>query len=462
MQTGSSEAPVAEEGDAALEAAEVLEIPEWVPEPIAQGLELANDNPLLGFLFFIVLALVGAKVSEWLLCRVLAGLARRTATDLDDRLIEAARRPVFIAVFFTGLALAVRTLPVDPEHLLPVLRLLGLVVAVAVSFLVARCAEIVICHLLHQVASRTATDLDDRLIELIAKPIFITVLFTGLAFSIRSLRLPVGFTETTENVLQTIGVLVWLRAGFPFCGLLLEGLGRLKDRFTLIEERTIPLFDITTKLLLVGGASYAVLLIWSIDPTAWLASAGVIGIAVGFAAKDTLANLFGGFFIVADTPYKLGDFVILDSGERGMVTNVGIRSTRLETRDDVEVTIPNAMIANAKIINESGGKWVKERIRIKIGVAYGSDVDQVCEVLKAVAETQDHVCPQPSPRVRMRGFGDSSLDFELLCWIDEPVQRGKLTHELNMAVYKALNKAQIEIPYPKRDVYLHRVGDDGE
>ena len=169
MQTGSSEAPVAEEGDAPLEAAEVLETPDWVPEPIVQGLELANEYPLLGFLFFILLALVGAKVSEWLLCRVLAGLARRTKTDLDDRLIEAARRPVFIAVFFTGLALAVRTLPIDPEHLLPVFRLLGLVVTVAISFLVARCSEIVICHLLQQVASRTSTDLDDRLIELMAE-----------------------------------------------------------------------------------------------------------------------------------------------------------------------------------------------------------------------------------------------------------------------------------------------------
>lgn len=458
MQTGSSETPAAVGGSPLPEAAEVLNLPEWVPEPVTRLWQLAIEYPVVGFLFFAGLALVGAKLSEWILCHFLAGLARKTKTDLDDRLIEASRRPIFIAVFFACLAMAVRTLPLAPEIVLPMVRLLGLVVTVALSFLAARCAELVICHLMEQVSRRTATDLDDQLIVMIRQPIFITVLFTGLALSIRNLQLPQGFTATTENFLQTLGVLVWLRAGFPFCGLLLEGLGRLKDRFTLIEERTLPLFDITTKLLLVGGGSYAILLIWNIDPTAWLASAGVIGIAVGFAAKDTLANLFGGFFIVADTPYKIGDFVILDSGERGMVTNVGIRSTRLETRDDVEITIPNAMIANAKIINESGGKWVKERIRIKIGVAYGSDVDQVCEVLEQVAVAQEHVCPEPAPRVRMRGFGDSSLDFELLCWIDEPVSRGKLTHELNMAVYKALNKAQIEIPYPKRDVYLHQVG----
>ena len=76
---------------------------------------------------------------------------------------------------------------------------------------------------------------------------------------------------------------------------------------------------------------------------------------MGFAAKDTLANLFAGVFILADAPYKIGDFIVLDGGERGRVTKIGIRTTRILTRDDVEITIPNATIANSKIINESGG-----------------------------------------------------------------------------------------------------------
>jgi small-conductance mechanosensitive channel len=136
---------------------------------------------------------------------------------------------------------------------------------------------------------------------------------------------------------------------------------------------------------------------------------------------------------------------------------VGVRSTRLETRDDVEITLPIAAIANAKIINETGGKWEKERIRIKVGVAYGSDVDQVCEVLKKIAVDHDHICQDPSPRVRMRAFGDSSLDFELLCWIDEPVLRGKLSHLLYMDVYKTFMKEGIEIPFPQHDVYIHKM-----
>jgi small-conductance mechanosensitive channel len=87
-------------------------------------------------------------------------------------------------------------------------------------------------------------------------------------------------------------------------------------------------------------------------------------------------------------------------------------------------------------------------------VAYGSDVDEVVELLERVAANHDTVCKDPSPRVRLRGFGDSSLDFELLCWVERPVQRGKVSHELYMKVYKELGRAGIEIPFPQRDVWM--------
>ncbi len=328
----------------------------------------------------------------------------------------------------------------------------GFLLILTVAYLAAKIAEIAVGRGLKRLTAKTKTEFDDRVIALIHQPIFVAVFLGGLALAVRSLRLSPGWTDAIVAILQTLVVLIWLRAGFPFFELILEGLSRHRQRFDFIEERTLPLFDITAKVLLVAGGSYAVLAIWGIDPAPWLASAGVVGIAVGFAAKDTLANLFGGFFIVADAPYKIGDFIILDSGERGRVTDIGLRSTRLETRDDIQITIPNAAIANAKIINEAGGRWEKERIRIKVGVAYGSDVDQVVAVLEKTALEHEHICNDPSPRVRFRTFGASSLDFELLCWIDEPVLRGRLTHALNMDVYKAFAREGIEIPYSKLDV----------
>ena len=335
--------------------------------------------------------------------------------------------------------------------------LLGTLALVVGFWLLAKLSELVILRVIARLTSRTQTEVDDELLKLVQRPIFITVFFIGLTLASRALQLPDVMMVVVIGILMTLVIFSWLGAALPGLRLVLDALGRHSERFPIIEERTIPLFDIVGKIVLIGGAGFALFAVWGINPAPWFASAGVVGIAVGFAARDTLANLFAGIFIIADTPYKLGDFVTLDSGERGLVTHVGIRSTRLLTRDDIEITLPNSVIANAKILNESGGRWEKERIRLKVGVAYGVDVDRICKLLVALAKEHDHICPDPTPRVRMRGFGDSSLDFELLCWIDEPVLRGRLMHEMYMDIYKALQQEEIEIPFPQRDLWVRQL-----
>jgi small-conductance mechanosensitive channel len=244
-------------------------------------------------------------------------------------------------------------------------------------------------------------------------------------------------------------------AAARFLRLLLGFVSRDQRRFLFIQERTLPLLNNLLIIVVTALAVYFIFLAWQIDVTAWMASAGILGLAISFAAKDTLANLFSGVFIVADAPYKLGDFIVLDSGERGEVTHIGIRSTRLLTRDDVEVTVPNSIMGNAKITNESGGPHEKYRLRVKVGVAYGSDIDKVHAVLLDVANSHPDVAREPAPRVRFRGFGDSSLDHELLCWVEKPVKRGLVLHLLNTEIYKRFMVEEIEIPFPQRDVHLY-------
>jgi len=314
---------------------------------------------------------------------------------------------------------------------------------------------------LMKLAIKTLTKADDHLVEYLTKPIVLTTVTLALMLAVSAYRLPDGLREFMLSLLATIMLFSWLRAGLRAARIVLELIANNSGRFEVIQERTIPVFSMTIKILLVGLAAYIFMLTWGINPTAWLASAGVIGIAVGFAAKDTLANLFSGISIVADAPYKIGDYVVIDTGERGKVTHVGMRSTRILTRDDVEVTIPNAVIANAKIVNESGGPWVKHRIRVPVGVAYGSDVDEVCKLLEETAKAHPRVVKQPAPRVRMRAFGTSSLDFELLAWIDHPQLRGLIRHELLIVIYKALNENEIEIPFPQTDIHLRSTPVEG-
>ncbi len=309
----------------------------------------------------------------------------------------------------------------------------------------------------HKISVRANVEIIRELIHIGSNVAALLIGYISLVTAIHTLHLGDFTSKLIIRILISILFLQLIRSGLKASHVFLQLISTIRDRFPIVEERTIPLFDLVMTVIIIGIGSYALLQVWNIDATAWLASAGVIGIAVGFAARDTLANLFAGFFIIADTPYKLGDYIVLDSKERGEVTKVGIRSTRILTRDDVEIIIPNSVIANTKIVNESGGRWLKYRIRLKIGVAYGSDLKQVMKVLEDVAKEHDLVCRNPDPRVRMRGFGDSSLDFELLCWIERPVQRGLVTHELYMAVYDALNRNNIEIPFPQRDLWVRKM-----
>lgn len=328
------------------------------------------------------------------------------------------------------------------------------ILLIAAAYALGWLIKLMIAHSIMKIAAKTSSEKDDHLVVYLTRPLVLTTVILALMLAVSAYRLPPALRDPTLALLATILLFSWLRAGLRAARVVLELIASNQHRFDIIQERTIPIFSMTIKILLVGMGAYVFLMIWGINPTAWLASAGVIGIAVGFAAKDSLANLFSGIFIVADAPYKIGDYIILDSGERGKVTSLGMRSTRLLTRDDVEVTVPNAVIANAKIINESGGPWVKQRIRVPVGVAYGSDVDEVCSVLEGVANAHPDVVKNPEPRVRMRAFGASSLDFELLAWIDHPELRGRIRHDLLRSVYKAFMERHIEIPFPQTDIHV--------
>ena len=339
-------------------------------------------------------------------------------------------------------------------HLLAAYPLLLALVIVVLGLGLAFLIRIFILFWGLKITAHTDAELAARLVRIGAGVAALVVAYVMLLTALHVLPLREAVTSVATRVLVSFLILQLIRACLKASYVLLELLGRIQDRFAVVEERTLPLFDLMFTVLIIAAGAYALLQVWNIDATAWLASAGVIGIAVGFAAKDTIANLFAGFFIIADAPYKLGDYVVLDSGERGEITKVGIRSTRMLTRDDVEITMPNSLMANAKIINESGGRWMKYRIRIQVGVSYGSDVHEVVGVLEATARAHAQVCQDPAPRVRMRGFGASSLDFELLCWIERPVLRGLVSHELYMAVYDAFNASGIEIPFPQQDVWV--------
>jgi small-conductance mechanosensitive channel len=333
-------------------------------------------------------------------------------------------------------------------------RYLQAVLIFVLFVLVAKIVDMIMTRFIKRLLKKTKFTLDDQILDIFHRPIFVSILLLGLAVATDRLDFSQTVHFVTLSGLKTVAIFLWAKAAARFLQLIIELVSRDDSRFALIQHRTLPLFNNLLVILVVALALYFVFLAWKIDVTAWIASAGILGLAISFAAKDTLANLFSGVFILTDAPFKLGDFIVLDSGERGEVTHIGIRSTRLLTRDDVEITVPNSIMGNAKITNETGGPNERYRIRVKVGVAYGSDLDKVKSVLMDVAGSQPEVCKAPVPRVRFRTFGDSSLDHELLCWVDKPVLRGRVTHLLNTAVYKRFIEEGIDIPFPQRDVTI--------
>lgn len=332
-------------------------------------------------------------------------------------------------------------------------------ITIAITFMFASAVTWVIFWLATQITKRTNTYLDDRLLKIARGPIYYSLMVLGVSTGIRLMQLSPKFTQFSMLSFQTLGILIWTFFFIKVAKIIIKQLAWLGNKHQLIQPQTIPLFDNLSKVFIISISLYITFQIWSIDMTAWLASAGVMGIALGFAAKDSLANLFSGAFILADAPYKINDYIVLDDGTRGKVTHIGLRSTRLLTRDDVEITIPNSIIGNSRITNQSGGPHSKFRVRVAISVAYGTDIDHLQKILIEIAESDQYICKDPYPRLRFREFGPSSLNFELLCWVADPELRGIALNSLNTRIYKKFNSEGIEIPYAKQDIYIKDISE---
>ena len=331
---------------------------------------------------------------------------------------------------------------------------------IAVAFILAgKVADWIMSGIIGRIAHKSTNDFDDSLVDLVHRPVFLSFVLLGLGLATLRVGMPAAPEFLTLGLLKTIAIVVWFSTLSGFNNLIVRSF-RKSSQSKLVQSGMLSLLHNVAKVVLAAMAVYFVFLAWNIDVTAWLASAGIVGLALSFAAKDTLSNLFAGVSIVVDAPYKTGDYIILDSGERGIVTDIGLRSTRILTRDDVEITVPNGIIGNSTIINEAGGPPAQHRIRIGVGVAYGSDLDHVIDTLQKVAEENANILSNPEPRVRFRLFGDSSLNFELLGWIADPANGGRVRHELNCAVYRAFNEEGIQIPFPQRDLHVRTMPAD--
>lgn len=178
----------------------------------------------------------------------------------------------------------------------------------------------------------------------------------------------------------------------------------------------------------------------------------LIGVGVGFGLQNIANNFISGLIILLERPIQVGDFVKLED-LTGTVEHIGIRSTEICTLDRVTIIVPNSAFIDSKVINWSHGYPVS-RLHIPLGVAYGSAIQQVRQAVLNAVKCHPQVLRYPKPQLWFEGFGDSSLDFNLLVWIREPRLQFRIRSDLYYLLEANLRHYQIEIPFPQRDIHI--------
>ncbi|GMR21696.1 MAG: mechanosensitive ion channel [Acidobacteriota bacterium] len=229
---------------------------------------------------------------------------------------------------------------------------------------------------------------------------------------------------------------------------------RFLTRYVLAEVEPAPRYVIvrfTQYLVWIVGLAVAVELL-NVDLTALTVVAGAFGIGIGFGLQNVVNNLVSGVVLLFEQPVRYRDRVSVENVE-GQVENINFRATTILTNDNISIIVPNSQLINQTVINWSHGD-PRIRVHVPVGVAYGSDVELVTETLLAVAREQPDVLPAPESEVRFLEFGDSSLNFELLVWSDEPPNYHRLRSKLNYAIDAAFRDKGVEIPFPQRDLHI--------
>jgi small-conductance mechanosensitive channel len=307
-------------------------------------------------------------------------------------------------------------------------------------------------------AQRTESSLDDELVTLFARALTPILVLAVVAVSLNLLPLSLRVLAVTNRLLYLGTLMVGLYFISKVLQLFLNRWLARKDSPATIREPVRFL----TRLLFSALAIVIVLDNLGISLTAVWTTLGVGSVAVALALQDTLSNFFAGIYLRADSPVRVGDYVKLDSGEEGFVIRMSWRSTRIRTLPNNVVVVPNSKLASATVTNFSLPE-PEMSLLIPVSVSYSSDPERVERILveEAIraAGKIEGLRAEPAPFVRfIPGYGESSLDFTLICRVNTFVDQYFVQHELRKRIFARFRKEEIEIPFPQRDVHLYAHG----
>ncbi|HSH00198.1 MAG TPA: mechanosensitive ion channel domain-containing protein [candidate division Zixibacteria bacterium] len=338
----------------------------------------------------------------------------------------------------------------------------AVVVILIVTVIAAYTARFVFAQIVSRLARHTQTDLDDRIIES-TRPVIIR-LVSVLGLEALSRHLAGKYTWFSGDIVALVNGVIYslivLILALYLMRLLRSITGWYSSAIALRTESTfddelMPLVRRVGSTIVALVAIMVVLDHFNVDIKGLIAVLGVGSLAIALAAQETLSNMIAGFVIMVDRPFRKGDRVVLGDGSKCDVYEIGMRSTKFLTFENTLIIVPNAELIKMTINNLT---YPEPRIRVKVdvGVAYGTDVDKVKRILLQIAADHPLVLEDPAPAAWFIEMADSSLNFSLVCRVKEVADQWQTSIDMREAIYKRFGAEGIEIPFPQRVVHLRQ------
>jgi small-conductance mechanosensitive channel len=305
---------------------------------------------------------------------------------------------------------------------------------------------------------RTTTTLDDIAFGVVRTPLRIVIVVAGIQLAIRQADF---LSRKLQNGLDDFFFVIYLVVIYLALMRLITGIAQwyvdeiASKTETDLDDKFLSFFRALANTILTVIVIIVFLGRFGIEPSALVTTLGIGTLAVALAAQETLSDIISGFIIMIDQPFAVGDRVeILDIDTWGDVIEVGLRSTRVLTRDNRLVAIPNSVIGKGLVVNYSDPSTVY-RVQTHIGIPYGSDIEQARRVMIEAIQAEGWVMKERPIEALMLEFGSESLVFRVRCWIENYIEKRRVIDKMNTALYEALGQTGINVE-PVTLIHLYR------
>jgi MscS family membrane protein len=346
---------------------------------------------------------------------------------------------------------------------------------ILLSLLLAKLLIFLLKKIIKPFVEKTKSNLDNKILNIVESATFRLIVLGGFYFAVNNLRygyllyeenaesflkksypLVDKFLLFADNILYLALILIVLLLTYRIITILFDWYA---EKINAGDNRNLsgslfPLLNKVSKVIMGALAVIIILSRFDVNISAFIVSLGVGSLAIALAAQDTISNMIAGFIIMIDRPFRIGDRIKYGS-ETGDVVEIGIRSTKILDFDNNLVIMPNNEIVKSKIVNVTYPN-ILTRVVIEVGVAYGTDLKKVKEIMLRAANSHPLISKEIPPDVVLLEFGDSSLNIRLSARTDDYKNAWTMQCELRETIYEEFNKAGIEIPFPQRVIHMKK------